>query len=267
MHIDWPSAVAVLASRSASSASDPANGGDPQLLSLQQAFDDADAYRRAREAPGGRQALDVRWEAMLPVLAGQMPIVVAADEVQQIEAAAGFAAQHKLKLIIYGGYDAPQCAELLKQLDVAVIVGGIHRLPLHRSDDYDAPFTLPERLHRAGVKFCISAGSGSSSWRVGNLPYQAATAAAYGLPRDEALKAITLYPAEILAIADRVGALEPGKDATLLIATGDPLEASTIVEAAYIQGRQVDLSDRHKRLWHKYQVKYDRLEAAQRGSR
>jgi imidazolonepropionase-like amidohydrolase len=165
--------------------------------------------------------------------------------------------------VIVGGYDAADCAALLKKHDVPVIVGGIHRTPRRRSDAYDAPFTLPARLREAGIRFCIAGtiggASGSLPANIRNLPYNAATAAAYGLPADEALKAITLYPAQILGVADRIGSLEPGKDATLIVTTGDPLEIATHVTAAYIQGRAVDLNDRHKRLWAKYKEKYRRL--------
>ncbi len=93
-----------------------------------------------------------------------------------------------------------------------------------------------------------------------NLPYHAAKAAAYGLPREEALKAITLYPAQVIGVDDRVGSLEPGKDATLMITTGDPLEITTQVERVYIQGREIDLRDKHKQLYEKYQQRYRQLE-------
>jgi imidazolonepropionase-like amidohydrolase len=141
---------------------------------------------------------------------------------------------------------------------VPVIVNGVHRLPLRPDAPYDDPFTLPERLRKAGLRFCISQASRFGGTDVRNLPYHAATAAAYGLPKDEALKAITLYPARILGLADRIGSLEPGKDATLFVATGDILETPTHVELAFIQGRQLDLSSRHTQLWQKYREKYRR---------
>jgi imidazolonepropionase-like amidohydrolase len=196
---------------------------------------------------------------MLPVLAGELPLIVDADDLQQLQAAVAFAEQQKLKLIIYGGYDAPLCSELLKKHAVPVIVGGVYRLPRRRSEHYDTPFSVPARLYEAGIKFCISGSGRFGASAVRNLPYHAAMAAAFGLPQEEALKAITLYPAEILGAANRVGSLQKGKDATFFIADGDPLETATQVEAAFIQGRQVDLNDRHKRLWKKYEEKYRRL--------
>jgi imidazolonepropionase-like amidohydrolase len=236
------------------------NARDDAVERLHRAFDDAQAYRLAREADAG-YPLDARWEAMLPVLEGKLPLIVSADELQQIQAAVAFALQQKCRLIVYGGYDAPRCVELLKQHDVPVIVSGVYRLPRRRDDEYDAPYTVPARLHEAGVKFCIAGAGRHSASNVRNLPYHAGTAAAYGLPADEALKAITLYPAQILGIADRAGSLEAGKDATLFICDGDPLETPTQVETAYVQGRKVDLSDRHKRLWKKYEERLRRDEA------
>ncbi|MGD9647619.1 MAG: amidohydrolase family protein, partial [Pirellulales bacterium] len=186
------------------------------------------------------------------------PLIVRADELEQIQGAVAFAERQKAKLIILGGYDAAACADLLKRHDVPVIIGGVQRLPERSSDGYDEPFTLPARLQAAGIKFCISGAEQASNVR--NLPYHAGMAAAYGLPRDEALKAVTLYPAQILGVGDRLGSLEEGKDATLIVTDGDPLETPTEVLSAYIGGRKVDLMDRHKRLWKKYQEKYRRLE-------
>ena len=121
------------------------------------------------------------------------------------------------------------------------------------SDDYDAAYTLPERLRQLKIPFCIASSDESN---VRNLPYHAATAAAYGLPVREAIRAITLSPAEILGVSERVGSLQVDRDATLIVTDGNPLETTTQVKMAFIQGAQVQLNDRHKRLWKKYQEKY-----------
>jgi imidazolonepropionase-like amidohydrolase len=266
MHVRWPRMVADFDWRAEESGKEQIEARDRQLKDLQTAFDDARAYRKAVEAATseGRPApaVDVRWEALLPVLRGELPIIVSADELSQIMAAADFARREKLKLIVYGGYDAADCADVLKRLEASVIVAGVHRLPLRRHDAYDDPFTLPARLQAAGVKFAISSGERRASM-VRNLPYHAATAAAHGLSPDDAIRSITLWPAEILGAADQVGSLEPGKDATLFVTDGDILEIPTSVERAYVQGRSVDLDNRHKRLWRKYQEKYRRLRPAE----
>jgi imidazolonepropionase-like amidohydrolase len=234
---------------------------DTQLKALEQAFADARAYlaaRNATAAAGHKAEVDARWEAMVPLLEGKVPLIVAADEVRQIQAAVAFAAREKVKLIVFGGYDAPLCAALLKQHDVPVIVNGVHRLPLRPDAPYDEPFTVPNRLREAGLRYCITLSHRFGGSDVRNLPYHAATAAAHGLPPEEALKAITLYTAQILGVADRVGSLEGGKDATLIVASGDILEPATRVEMAYVQGRQVDLTSKHTQLWQKYREKYHR---------
>jgi imidazolonepropionase-like amidohydrolase len=230
---------------------------DEQLKNIRQVFDDARAYRAAKEkndSPTSRPSFDARWEAMMPLLDGKIPLIVRANEVQQIESAVAFAQREKVKLIIDGAYDAPLCAELLKSHKVPVIIGSVQRLPMRRGDAYDDPATLAARLARAGVKFCISGKGNATMAR--NLPYQAAASVAAGLPHDDGLKSITLWPAEILGVADRVGSLDVGKDATIIVTDGDPLQTPTHVEQAFIQGRKIDLNDRQQRLWRKYQEKY-----------
>jgi len=275
MHMAWPRMAPVTRSRRVREGpEEQTKRRDEQLKALDQAFADARAYLAARKATAGegeaegkastaraprRTAdFDARWEAMLPLLERRLPLVVEADEVRQIEAAVAFAAREKVKLVIFGGYDAPLCAELLKAHDVPVIVNGVHRLPLRADSPYDEPFTVPDRLREAGVKYCITLAHRFGGSDVRNLPYHAAAAAAYGLPADEALKAITLYPARILGVADRVGSIEPGRDATLIVTDGDILEPATHVEQAFVQGRGVDLSSKHTRLWQKYREKYRR---------
>jgi imidazolonepropionase-like amidohydrolase len=255
MHVNWPN-VRRTASRSGRSADDgepPAR--DERLQQLEDLFDQAEHYRRKRpESPQ-----DVRLEALVPVIDGSLPLIVSADALSQIESAVAFAVRRKLRLIVYGGYDAPSCAPLLREHGVPVIVPAVYSLPQRRSDPFDAPYTLPERLRAAGVRYCIGASERFGASNLRNLPYHAATAVAYGLPADEALKAITLYPAQILGVADKVGSLGPGKDATLILTDGDPLETTTQVKMAFIQGRRVDLTTRQQQLWQKYREKYRRL--------
>jgi imidazolonepropionase-like amidohydrolase len=260
VHVNWPRVGRSRGRRTDQPEEEQAKQRDEQVKALELAFADARAYQAARNnsAAGRKAGFDARWEAMIPLLEGRVPLVVAADEVRQIQAAVAFAAREKVKLVIFGGYDAPLCAALLKAHDVPVIVNGIHRLPLRPDAPYDEPFTVPARLREAGVKFCITLSHRFGGSDVRNLPYHAATAAAYGLPADEAVKAITLYTAQILNVADRVGSLDVGKDATLIVTDGDILEPSTHVEMAYVQGRQVDLNSKHTQLWQKYREKYQR---------
>jgi len=258
LHIEWPQPPRAARRRSSETPVQPSPPPEEAAERLRKILADARAYAAARGADPNFPR-DARWESLQDVLAGKLPVIVHADEVRQITAAVAFAEQEKLKLIIAGGYDTPLCESLLKKRDIPVIVGGVYRLPRRRGDEYDAAFSLPAKLHSAGIRFCISSQDRHGASSVRNLPYHAATAVAYGLSADEALKSITLRPAQILGLADRVGSLEVGKHATLFVATGDPLETSTQVEAAWIGGRKVELNDRHKRLYRKYEEKYQRL--------
>lgn len=227
---------------------------DVELKVLSETFATARAYLKAREADTPKHDPDLRWEAMIPVLQKKVPVWVNADEVAQIQSAVSWAEQEGVNLVIVGGNDAWRVAGLLKEKRIPVIYTNVLSSPARRFEAYDLVYSTPSKLAEAGVAFCI-AGERSPSFSR-NINHQAATAAAFGLPKDEALKAVTLYAAQILGIADRVGSLEKGKDATLMITDGDPLELSTSVLQVYIQGRKADMRDKHKQLYGKYQEKY-----------
>lgn len=256
VHLYWPRMKPVRAWWIDESPEEQRDERDRALEQLHRAMRDARAYRQASETgaePGRhRHPVDSRWEALLPVLRGELPVVVHADGADQITAAIAWAASQKVRIILDGGYDTLECLELVKQHDIPVIVAGVHRLPRRRHEPYDTPMRLPARLAREKVRYCISGAARFGASALANLPHHVATAVAYGLPPQEAVRAMTLYPAEILGVADRVGSLAPAKDATLIVTDGDILEMPTHVERAFIQGRQVDLSNRHKRLRDKY---------------
>ena len=235
---------------------------DENLKRIRDSFATARAYLKAKEGAGKSTDTDSRWEAMIPVLRGELPVFVYANEARQIESAVAWAKAEKLKITITGGLEAWKVADLLKANDVPVIVSDVLTLPLHREDPYDATYANPGKLFAAGVRFCIAndgdnAELGNQADR--NLPYQAGKAAAYGLPPAEALKSITLYPAQLLGVAAELGSIEVGKRATLLVTDGDPIEIPTHVEQAYIDGAKIDLSNKHTRLYQKYLQKYDQL--------
>lgn len=219
-------------------------------------FDEARRYNQGQEAKS-KILHDARLESMDKVLRGEQPIIIHADRSNDINRAIAFAVDQKVKLVIFGGYDAPQCRELMKKYDIPVIISAVHRNPGRRDDPYDAAYTLAKRLQDAGIRFCISGYERSDSWNARNLPYHAATAVAFGLSKEDAIRAITLSPAEILGVEKRVGSLDAGKDATLILCDGDPLEAATQVQSAWIAGKPVDLSNKQTMLYEKYQRKYD----------
>ncbi|MBX3373827.1 MAG: amidohydrolase family protein [Phycisphaeraceae bacterium] len=231
---------------------------EQELRKIDDFFDDAEAYFRAKATENGAETrTDLRFEAMREAIAGRMPIYIRASSAGQIESAVAWAIRRGLSIVIVGGHQADRVTDLLRRHSIPVIVGGTHRLPDFRHDAHDRPFRLPAALHEAGIRFCIASGVETAHER--QLPHVAATAAAYGLPKDLALRAVTLSAAEILGVGERLGSLDVGKSATLIVTTGDPLEIMTDVLVAYIDGRRLDLGDRHKMLYHKYAEKYRRL--------
>ncbi len=234
------------------------------LQSLDKMIEDGRAYSKLRQTKTRKAEEyhneDLRFESLLEYVNGNLPIYVHANEVRQIEAAVNWSKRHVLKIIIVGGRDAWRTTKLLKDSKVPVIYESVTSLPSRRFEDYDQAYKSPALLYQAGVQFCIaSSGSAGGAYRVRNLPNHAAMAAAYGLPKDIALRSVTLSAAEIIGIDKEAGSLEPGKDATLFISNGDPLDIRTNILQAYIQGRTIDMNDKHKTLYNKYQEKYRQL--------
>jgi imidazolonepropionase-like amidohydrolase len=192
---------------------------------------------------------------MVHALNGEIPVMLHARRLNQIRAALKFADEQGLKrIVLVGGDDADLMLDELKERNVAVIAGPTLELPNRSWEPYDKPMALPGKLAAAGIPFCVSNGGSTdnSASNGRNLPYQAGMAAAYGLSKDEALKSITLYPARLLGVADKLGSIEAGKVADLLVANGDPLEITTTVEQVYIGGKPVSMETRQTRLFHKY---------------
>jgi imidazolonepropionase-like amidohydrolase len=167
-----------------------------------------------------------------------------------------FVKQFNLDVVIVGGSDSWQIADLLKQNNVSVILNQPHSLPTLADDDIDQPYKTPAILQKAGVLFSINDDDGQTRGR--NLAFNAGTAAAYGLTKEQALQAITLNSAKILGIADKTGSIEVGKDANIVVSTGDILDVRTNnITDAFIQGRKIDLNDKQKQLNDRYNHKYN----------
>lgn len=221
---------------------------EAQLRELDEWFERARRYQRARQTPPPGFKPDLQLEAMIPVLERKLPVVIQAVREKAIREALAFAERQKIRVILSGAREADKVAAELKARNVPVILPRILELPLHEDDPYDRPFTLPAELHKAGVRFAFATYSSSFSR---NLPYQAATAVAFGLPYQEALRALTLYPAQIWGL-EEVGSLEPGKLANLVLADGDLLEVRTQIKHVLIRGKEVDLNNKHRVLYEKY---------------
>ena len=264
LHVFWPSMTVNTAWWARKSKEEQIKDRDERLDRIKSSFAQARAYAKAKGAEAEKGVpyhdTDLRWAAMAPFLDGEKPVFIHANGVHSIQAAIDWASSEGLRVVLVGGYDAWRVTDLLKEKGVSVVVQGVHRTPNRRWEDYDTPYKLPLRLYEAGVPFCIATRGGSfDAAHIRNLPYHAAMASSFGLPKEEALRAVTIYPAQILGVGDRVGSLEAGKDATLIVTDGDPLEITTNVEMEFIRGRQVDLTSRHTMLYDKYKKKYEQL--------
>jgi imidazolonepropionase-like amidohydrolase len=223
-----------------------------QVEQMRKLMRDAEAYGRAqdayaRDARLPRPDQSVLLSALVPFVRGERPVIIRAERESEIRSALRFAEEMRLKPVILGGNDAWKVAALLKERNVPVILTGLWNLPMREDDAYDVLYENAARLQQAGVRFCISTGNSGANVR--DLPYQAGMAASFGLSRDEALKSVTLYPAQILGVADRMGSIEPGKLANLVITDGDLLEARTHVRYLFIEGRRIPLTSRHTELY------------------
>ena len=179
-----------------------------------------------------------------------------ANIVKQMLVALDFVKEFNFDMVIVGGSDSWQIADLLKQNNVAVVLQQQHSLPTLDDDDVDQPYKSAAALQKAGVVFSISDDDPQTRGR--NLAFNAGTAAAYGLTKEQALEAITLSAAKIMGVADKAGSIEVGKDANIIISEGDILDMSTSnVTDAFIQGRKIDLTDKHKLLNDRFNQKYD----------
>jgi imidazolonepropionase-like amidohydrolase len=228
---------------------------DRQLEQLRKILRDAEAYGRAQDAYARDKSLprpdqNVILASLIAYVRGERPVIFRVNRETEIRAAVRFAEEMRLKPIILGGNEAWKIASFLREHNVPVILTNVLDLPSREDDFYDVNYAGAAKLQQAGVRFCIS--TGSSGQFVRNLPLYAGMAAAFDLPRAEALKAITLYPAQIMNMADRMGSIEPGKMANLVITDGDILDARTRIRHLFIAGRQLPLTSRHTELYEQF---------------
>jgi imidazolonepropionase-like amidohydrolase len=225
------------------------------LDSIRQILRDADAYGKSLDAYDKDKTLprpkhDVVLASLVPAVRGEMPVMFPAEAVADIREAVAFAEEMKLKPIIVGGRDAWRVTDFLKEHNVPVIVTSVLAMPSREDDPYDANYSAPAKLAAAGVRFAIASGEPNPDLR--NLPFVAGMAASFGLSRDDALKSVTLWPAQIFGVGDRLGSIEVGKIANLVITDGDLLEARTNTKYLFIDGRQVPLDNKQTTLYNEF---------------
>jgi imidazolonepropionase-like amidohydrolase len=221
---------------------------DERVAEIEKWLEAARHYGRAKQA-GTVQTSDSKLAALLAVAEGKQQLIVVANRARAIRNAVAFCETHKLRMILAGGSEAWKEKQLLREKKIAVILGPTQVVPEEEDDPYDQPYSTPGQLHEAGIKIAFGTFNSSDS-RL--LPYEAATAVPFGLPREEALNAITRNPAEILGVADRFGTIEEGKIANLIVTDGDPLEITTQVRYLFIQGEPTPTDNKHLELYQRY---------------
>jgi imidazolonepropionase-like amidohydrolase len=191
---------------------------------------------------------DLKLEALLPYLEGKRPVVVAANEASDVQTAVQLAEEFKLKIVLNHLTHSQPVLDYIASLKVPVIVGPIYEDP-KEDERYDTVYSLPAQLQKRGVKVIFASYDSHQSR---NLPYAAGYSVAFGMPYEEALKGVTLYPAEVWGVADQLGSLDVGKTANVVVATGDPLDVKTDVKRIFIQGEEVSTASRQSRLRDEY---------------
>ena len=199
--------------------------------------------------------VNLKLEAMRPLIEKKQKLFVHGDQIKQMLIAIDFAKEFGVDVVIVGGSESFQIADLLKANNISVILDQCLNLPATEDDDIDQPFKTPAALQKAGVLYCISDDDANTRYR--NLSYNAGIAATFGLTKEEALSAITLNAAKILGVEGKTGSIEVGKDANIVVSEGDLLDMkSSTVTDALIQGRQISLDNKQKQLYERYKYKY-----------
>lgn len=221
-----------------------------EIAKVKAFFREAKAYASSEK----HDAVNLKYEAVKGLFNRTQKLFIHCDLVKELVVATDIAKEFNFDVVIVGGTDAWLITDVLKQSNIPVILTQPHSLPVMQDDDVDQPYKTAAQLQKAGILFCIS---NEGFWQQRNLPFNAGTAGAYGLSKEEALSAITLNAAKILGIGDKTGSLEVGKDANIVVSTGDILDMkSSVITKAYIQGREVSLEDKHKQLYERYKYKY-----------
>jgi imidazolonepropionase-like amidohydrolase len=252
MHLRWPRVGINKAWWERRSPEKQKEANEKAIKHLKDSFKVIKAYAKARDEDKNQQ-IDLRWEAMRPVLKGEVPLYIHADDYRQLEQAIHFANKEKLSIVLVSARDADKAIDLIKSNNIPVIYTSAWG-QIRRSDEaYDKAYATPAFLEKSGVNYALAI---DSNWPARNLAFAAGQSIAYGVSPDMALKSITLAPAKILGVADKMGSLSVGKQANIIISNGDLFDHITHkVEMMFIDGRSVDLDDRHKRLYRKYSKK------------
>jgi imidazolonepropionase-like amidohydrolase len=238
-------------------AKEAAKNYTKQIDKLRDVFRDAQAYSKASTARSQNASIkridrDLILEALVPVVEGREPVVMHANLERDIRAALKFADEFKLKVILADAEDVARLIPELKSRNIPVILGPILSMPPREDDAYDLVYSNAKTLNDAGIPFAIQS---QDAHNARNLPYNAAACAAFGLPKEVALRSVTLAPAQIFGVADKVGSLETGKLANIIVTDGDPLEIVTHVKHLFIGGEEITLETNQTLLYEKFKAR------------
>ncbi len=231
-------------------ASDPNKEALDKIEQVKQFFREAKTYLQTEQ-----KTPNLKMEAARKLFAKKQKLFIHCNQVKQMLLAIDFVKEFGFDVVLVGASDSWQIADLLKQNNISVIISQMHNLPTLDDDDVDQTFKAPAALQKAGVLFCINDDDPQNRGR--NMPFNAGTAVAFGLDKEAGVSAITLNAAKVLGIDDVTGSIEKGKDANIIVSEGDILDMkSSVVLHAFIQGRKLELNDKHKQLFERYKSKY-----------
>jgi len=253
VHLHWPRAFTRSWDWSGPGPTKKNEKYEEQIRSIKAFFKKSRAYAESKA-----MERDLKMEAMSGLFTGKQTLYIDVNDANAITQAVHFFKESGVKkMVIVGGEDSWKVTDILKENNVAVMVKRIHRTPGRNFEDIDLPYKLPALLYKAGILFCLENSGDMEAMGTRNLPFYAGTAAAYGLPKEEAVKSITSNTAKILGIDATVGTLEAGKDATFIVSTGDALDVLTNnIEFAFVRGKSIDLDNHQKQLYRKFRDKY-----------
>lgn len=257
MVVNWPAVPGGGGGRGGrGGGGEAANAGDARTAYDQHVSELGDWFARARHYDAAHEKgnaanfrRDLKLEALVPIVKGEVPVLVFTEDPRGIEDAVKFFEKEKVKMILATGEAASERKDFLKQHNVNVILRPTETLLHYEDDPYDTNLTLPHDLNAAGVKIAFASFSNEFARRI---TQQAGVAVAFGLPHDEAIKALTIYPAQMFGVDKALGTLEPGKMANVIVTNGDPLELNTEVKYLFIKGQETSLDNRHLQLYNKY---------------
>ena len=259
IHINFPQTSERTQRRSdtsSGSTEDASKRVQKQRGELMEVFERAKVYAKAwqffKDNPQSTAPeRDLTLEALVPVVQGELPVIIHVNRDKDIKSAVEFAEKLSLKYILAGVTDGWKIADYLAEKNAPVLFGSVIGMP-DSKEPYDTRYASAGIMHDAGVKVAIY-NDGYADVR--SLPYHAGTAAAFGLPKEEALKAVTIYPAQILGVDDKIGSLEIGKLANIVIADGDILEMRTKIKHLFINGENISLESKHTKLYEKFRAR------------